>query len=500
MAKRRSIIDMTSDQARSFLLKEESYCEIELPGYFQFTDMIRDVEKVLKGKLLSDFTKSRDTPRNYDGVNHLIMNNKDGRYAWRPLELIHPAIYVSLVNRITERDNWQLILDRFKEFQSDNRIKCLSLPVESLTEQKDNAEQINRWWMEFEQKSIELALDYELLIRTDIVDCYAAFYTHSIAWALHEKQVAKAKQNRNDKSFVGNIIDWHIQDMRQGQTNGIPQGSILMHFVAEMILGYADLELGRRIKCEGIKDFKILRYRDDYRIFVNNRPDGESILKCLTEVMIDLGLKINEGKTSFDDNTVRSSIKEDKLGWLFRKTTDRNLQKHLLIIHDHSNRFPNAGSLKVAMYRFHRRFVNRRKYKNPLPLISIVVDIAYHNPRTYSISATILSKLLSRLKTTAKKKKIIKKIRKKFLQIPNTGQMELWLQRITYPLDPSIDFDEPLCRLVRRESVKIWNNKWISSKKLKEAMNADKIVNRKELDCMPDVVSPVEVETFIDRY
>lgn len=173
---------MTSDQARSFLLKEESYCEIELPGYFQFTDLIQDVEKVLKGKLLSDFTKSGDTPRNYDSVNHLIMNNKDGRYAWRPLELIHPAIYVSLVNRITERDNWQLILDRFKEFQSDKRIKCLSLPVESLTEQKDNAEQINRWWMEFEQKSIELALDYELLIRTDIVDCYAALYTHSIAW------------------------------------------------------------------------------------------------------------------------------------------------------------------------------------------------------------------------------------------------------------------------------------------------------------------------------
>ena len=152
------------------------------------------------------------------------------------------------------------------------------------------------------------------------------------------------------------------------------------------------------------------------------------------------------------------------------------------------------------MYRFHRRFVNRRKYKNPLPLVSIVVDIAFRNPRTYSISATILSKLLSLLKTTSKKKRVIKKIRKKFSQIPNTGHMELWLQRITYPLDPSIDFEEPLCRLVRQKNVKIWNNKWINYKKLKEALDAEKIINRKELDCLPDVVPPVEVETFIERY
>jgi hypothetical protein len=28
--------------------------------------------------------------------------------------------------------------------------------------------------------------------------------------------------------------------MRHGQTNGIPQGSVLMDFIAEMVLGYAD--------------------------------------------------------------------------------------------------------------------------------------------------------------------------------------------------------------------------------------------------------------------
>ena len=45
-----------------------------------------------------------------------------------------------------------------------------------------------------------------------------------------------------------------------------------MDFIAEMVLGFADTELSVRIDSEKIKDFRILRYRDDYRIFVNNPP------------------------------------------------------------------------------------------------------------------------------------------------------------------------------------------------------------------------------------
>ena len=35
-----------------------------------------------------------DIPRNFDDENHLILNNKDGRFAWRPLEIR----YYSLLN------------------------------------------------------------------------------------------------------------------------------------------------------------------------------------------------------------------------------------------------------------------------------------------------------------------------------------------------------------------------------------------------------------------
>jgi hypothetical protein len=108
-------------------------------------------------------------------------------------------------------------------------------------------------------------------------------------------------------------------------------------------LGYADIKLLERIEKEKMQEFRILRYRDDYRIFVNNPKTGEKILKLLTEVMIDLGLKLNPGKTTCDDCVILSSIKEDKLEWLRTRRDHDNLQKQLLILHSFAQRFPTQG-------------------------------------------------------------------------------------------------------------------------------------------------------------
>ena len=325
--RQQSLLDMTSAQARAFLLKPESYCTVDLPNYLQFGGILTAVAKILQATPLR--TIQKNSPRDHEDVNYAMLSNKDGRHAWRPLQLIHPALYVSLVNEITEKGHWNTIRTRFAEFAAIDKIKCLSIPAKSLSKQKDKAEQISRWWQGIEQGSIELALDYEFVLHADITDCYAAIYTHSIAWALHERAVAKTK--RNDNTLIGNIIDWHIQDMRHGQTNGIPQGSVLMDLIAEMVLGYADLQLSNRLKELEHADYRILRYRDDYRIFVNNPQLGETILKALTEVMIELGLKLNAAKTTGSQSVVSGSLKTDKRAWLTSRQGDKNVQKHLLV-------------------------------------------------------------------------------------------------------------------------------------------------------------------------
>lgn len=493
--KSRSIIELTCDEARSFFLKKASYSTIDLPSYFNFDNLIAGISRTLNGRLLSNFWK--ENPRDYENVNYLIVSNKDGRHAWRPLQLIHPVIYVSLVNSITSPDYWASIIVRFKEFAKNEKIKCLSLPVISLTEETDKAEQISRWWDQIEQKSIELALEYESVIHTDITDCYGSIYTHSISWAIHTKAIAKS--NREDYTLIGNVIDKHMQYMRHGQTNGIPQGSVLMDFVAEMVLGYADIELSRKIAELQIADYYILRYRDDYRIFVNNSQYGERILKCLTEVMIDLGFKLNPLKTKISNQVICSSIKDDKRSWACKKQSDNNLLNHLLIIHNHSIEYPNSGSLLKGLSKFYRRICGQKKYDHAMPLISIVVDIAYHNPRTYPISAAILSKFIKCIKTCGDRKRVIEMIQNKFSQIPNAGHMEIWLQRISHKFDDSIVYNEPLCCLVSGKNEKIWNSEWIRPGALLKAVDVKKIIDQKSLAELDIVISEKEVAVFLDK-
>jgi len=494
---RKSILDLSHEEAKTFFLKPESYCNFDLPSYINFESVIKDASSVLSGKKLSSLSSGA---RDYDDVNYTIFHNKDGRYAWRPIQLIHPALYVSLVHEITEEIKWRGICKRFKIFAGDAKIHCLSLPVVSVSEQKDRAEQVTQWWQQVEQRAIALSLEYDYVLETDITDCYGAIYTHSIAWALHTK--AAAKRKRRDGCLIGNIIDNHIQDMRHGQTNGIPQGSVLMDFVAEMVLGFADRELSKRLKRENISDFQILRYRDDYRVFVNNPQDGDAIIKAITEITIGLGLKLNPSKTRASADVVRSSIKSDKLAWMGRKQREKDLQKHLLIIHEHANNYPNSGSLARALGDYNKRLLKAKakpKQDNLMPLIAIVMDIAYRNSRTYAICAAILSMLLGQMEDKNEKIATVRRIQHKFGKLPNTGHMQIWLQRVTLPINKNIEYTEAICKLVLGENISLWDNQWVTSNDLKSAVQSTKVIDQAVRDRLAPTIQADEFELFLSN-
>src|SRR6185369_4855590 len=99
--------------------------------------------------------------------------------------------------------------------------------------------------------------------------------------------------------------------MSYGQTNGIPQGSVLMDFLAEIVLNFADRELAKLLS--KVKNYKIIRFRDDYRIFVRNPIDGEIIIKALGETLSRLGMSLNAQKTKQSESIISDSIKSDKL-------------------------------------------------------------------------------------------------------------------------------------------------------------------------------------------
>jgi len=488
----KKVIDMNEKEAKEYFLKHSSYFSMSLPEYFDFTDLLKDIDSKINNMGLSSLWS--DKPSKYDNVNYKFHQNKDGKYAWRMFQLIHPAIYVDLVNIITDKTNWQLIKNRFQYFKTNKNIICCSDLVESSSKTKDQGATISNWWNKVEQKSIQLALEYDWIGITDITDCYGSIYTHSIAWALHDMSFAKANRNA---PILGNEIDKKIQNMDYGQTNGIPQGSTLMDFIAEIILGYGDILLSESLKKEKINDYTILRYRDDYRIFTKNEETLNKILKLLSENLAILNFKMNTQKTIISNDIITASIKNDKIDTLKLNLNDQiNIQKSLLLIRDFSLRNPNTGSLKVILSDFYKSSIEKlqKKRKDNKEIISIIVNIMYNNPNLYQICIIILSKLLS-FENKKNKESIIKSIENKFSKLPNTDYLSIWLQRISITYDKNREFDSAICKKVYNNKIKLWESGWISNM----IINEELIVKKDLIDKLLPVISSEELDLF-DTY
>ena len=203
----KKILDLKPREARSHFLKGSSYFNNDLPLYLSFEPLLKNVDAILTGRPFTEMCHQDKSkwPKNISNVNYQFMTNKDGKLAWRPLEIMHPVIYISLVNYMTMSKNWKLIGQRFQEF-SKGYVHCCSALTISDDTNSDRATQINHWWIDFEQRSLKASLQFSHLVQTDVSDCYGSIYTHSIAWALHGKDLAKQKQG--PQQLLGNNIDW----------------------------------------------------------------------------------------------------------------------------------------------------------------------------------------------------------------------------------------------------------------------------------------------------
>ena len=333
---------------------------------------------------------------------------------------------------------------------------------------------------------------------TDISDCYGSIYTHTISWALHGRE--SAKQNRS-KKLLGNQLDNCLQDMHNRQTNGIPQGSVLSDFLAEIILGYADLLLSDAISEQRIDDYQILRYRDDYRIFTNTQEDGRRILMILTQVLGELNFKLNSGKTVTSDDVITTSIKKDKRAWVQTLHNATSLQEWLLVIREFALMYPNSGSLMAAMSNFRESIEHQEQRPNHNDsLLAILADLMLRNPRIYAIGASTISKLLS-FENSKTANDYFSSLKRKFDRVPNTGVIELWLQRVSWKYNPEIQYNETLCDLIQgsKQNSDIWNFDWLNQE-IKNQLDSMPVINESELDSMDLVMGLNETELFNNGY
>lgn len=499
-----NILELTNQEAHDYLMASENYCTTELPEYIDFSSVLKCADEKIHSLDILEVAPEAAIQEN---VNLCILSNKDGGYGVRPLTLANPFLYALMVRDLCKEENWKRILECFKKFDCENITACAIPQVKDPNRKEPFAKstQILNWWSMMEQMPIELSMDYRYMFMTDISNCFGEINPQSIDWALSLKGTTDQTDDNHD---ISQRLIAGLSAMQNGKNVGIPQGSVLFSLIAEIVLGYSDRLLQDAIENEGIEqDYLVLRYVDDYRIFCNDRDILERISYVLQGILEKLNFRMNVKKTRISDNIVADAMKPDKAFYIFntpifsKKGVDFDgLGKHLYFIYEFGQKFPNSGQLKNMLSDFSKRlkqkvedaqkdsgetvdlsidedteykgiFGKLKVYSAPnhhgimerIPsLIALCVRIAADNINVAAYALRIVSQLLATIDDQKEKMALIKRIYKSLVSKPNSNDLQVWLQNITYGIeDKSLTYKAKLCAVVAGEDELLWNNSWM---------------------------------------
>ncbi len=142
---------------------------------------------------------------------------------------------------------------------------------------------------------------FDLLLRLDVSKCFDSIYTHSLPWSTLGTAAAKDFLDKSRNTFGGRF-DRLMQEMNQGETNGIVIGPEFSRIFAEIILQYADRNFQRSMfEVHGYRHrdhYQAFRYVDDYFIFCTSQVDLSHVERQLGIALKELKLGVNASKST----------------------------------------------------------------------------------------------------------------------------------------------------------------------------------------------------------
>lgn len=153
---------------------------------------------------------------------------------------------------------------------------------------------IYKFYEKSEFQRLEQRFNY--LMEFDISKCFYHIYSHSITWAVKDKE--SAKRNSRETSFE-NSFDKLMQLANYNETNGIVVGPEISRIFAEIILQQVDINVLNILEKSGLKygvDFEVRRYVDDYFIFSNDENFLQRIKKTFQSELSFYKLYLNPSK------------------------------------------------------------------------------------------------------------------------------------------------------------------------------------------------------------
>ncbi|WP_439603700.1 antiviral reverse transcriptase Drt3b [Shinella sp.] len=186
---------------------------------------------------------------------------------------------------------------------------------------------------------------FDKLLKLDISKCFDSIYTHSLPWVVLGAEACKANLELSINTFGGRF-DKLMQDMNQGETNGIVIGPEFSRVFSEIILQGVDKKLQEKLLFEdGLRnkvDYEIFRYVDDYFIFHNDGDFPEKAERYLSIFLKEMKLNLNSGKSESYEKPIITRI-------TIAKNKVRSILTNNIVIFEETRINPddNLSELKV---------------------------------------------------------------------------------------------------------------------------------------------------------
>ena len=282
-----------------------------------------------------------------------------------------------------------------------------------------------------------------------------------------------------------------------------------------------------------------MRYRDDYRIFCNDKDLLERISYILQQVLERLNFRMNSSKTRITSDVVADSIKPDKLHYIAntpifnKKGCDFDgIQKHLIFLLLFGRKYPNSGQLRTMLSDLDKRIEKKLKphketivwvigddgklkepdddekeievpgklVENVRAMSAVAVQIAIENVAVAHYALRVVSRMTNSLEPK-ERNSIVNSVRDKLINQPNSTYTKLWLQNMTYSTDVEQRHepysDVSLCQMVMGHNVNLWDNSWLKPELVK-GLPQKSVVNRDTLAKVTPVITFRETRAYTE--
>lgn len=215
----------------------------------------------------------------------LLQATNDGPFSLRYIHAVAKLHYDASKELIIERTLPEKDMDTEEEEQTKEYVSYFTY------------RSIDRMYKFFNGMPLfRLEQKFAMMRKLDVTGCFYHIYTHSVAWAIMGKEVAK---DTIGYKTLGNEFDNLMQRCNYNETNGIVVGPEVSRIFAEVIFHRIDLNVMTSLKDRGYVfgvHYEVRRYVDDMIVFANDEKTLDVIESIIEKELSFFKLDLNKSK------------------------------------------------------------------------------------------------------------------------------------------------------------------------------------------------------------